>query len=363
MIGTLFDRLRGYETLRLRADQHYLSGHFEHAQSFYTRALSVLPRDDARRATVEALQRDCDRRDRMGEWVPVVEPPRPEPGDGAYREGLHELFELAIAEKGAARAARYRELTEEFKRGYLALVQGDALAAVEELRTAAAEADGSAVAQMELGRALSLAGDLEEARARLEQAERLAPDDAEATILLAAVNVELGRFDAAHERLAGLGDESPERAFLLGRALVGLKRPEAALEKFRETVRLEPHFHEAYFEGARLVGASGDRQAQLGLLSRACGLAPDEVKYNRELASLVVTEALDVEPGLAACDRLMVTDEENAWQYLHWIAELYIRRGWTREARDPLTKALGLVPLERRVERHQIESRLRSLGC
>jgi hypothetical protein len=57
----------------------------------------------------------------------------------------------------------------------------------------------------------------------------------------------------------------------------------------------------------------------------------------------------------------MITDEERRWQYLHWIGELYIRRGWRREARDPLTKALALVPSERKSERLEIEQRLQSL--
>jgi hypothetical protein len=59
----------------------------------------------------------------------------------------------------------------------------------------------------------------------------------------------------------------------------------------------------------------------------------------------------------------MLSDPDNRWQYLHWVAELYIRRGWTSEARDPLQKALALAPPERRTERHVIEARLRELGA
>ena len=143
---------------------------------------------------------------------------------------------------------------------------------------------------------------------------------------------------------------------------MGLKRDDAALEKFREAVALEPNFDEAYFEAALLLGKVHDSEAQFGLLNRACALAPDEVRYNRELARLVLAETFDEEAGLAACDRLMITDEDNAWQYLYWIAELYIRRGWKREARDPLEKALRLVPPERSADRHEIETRLASLS-
>ncbi len=105
----------------------------------------------------------------------------------------------------------------------------------------------------------------------------------------------------------------------------------------------------------------GDSEAAFELLNRACHLAPDEIRYNRELAELVLSDGHDEEAGLEACDRLMVNDEDNAWQYLKWIAELYIRRGFIREARDPLQKALNLVPRDRATERMEIERRLASL--
>jgi Flp pilus assembly protein TadD len=124
---------------------------------------------------------------------------------------------------------------------------------------------------------------------------------------------------------------------------------------------MEPHFHEAFFEASRLLRARGDLEAAFELLKRASGLAPDEVRYNRDLAALVLEHGLEEEAGLAACDRLMVADEENRWEYLHWVGQLYLRRGWKREARDPLEKALALAPAERRSERHEIQARLDSL--
>ena len=157
------------------------------------------------------------------------------------------------------------------------------------------------------------------------------------------------------------GGGGPEARFLMGKALAGLNRVDEALDALRETVLMEPHFHEAFFEAGRLLRGRGDIEAAFELMKRASGLAPDEVRYSRELVSLVLDNALDEEVGLAACDRLMVADEENRWQYLQWIADLYIRRGWKREARDPLEKALSLLPPERRSERHAIEARLQSL--
>jgi tetratricopeptide (TPR) repeat protein len=246
----------------------------------------------------------------------------------------------------------------------VALVQGNAKRAVHLLEKAAAATPSSFVVHLELGRALSLGGRLADAKAALEIAEGLAPEDDEGRILAAAVQVETGGFAQARARLLPVidrGGGGPEAKFLLGKALAGMRRVDEALDAFRETVLMEPHFHEAFFEAGQLLRDRGDIEAAFELLRRASGLAPDEVRYNRELASLVLENALDEEVGLAACDRLMVSDEENQWQYLQWIADLYIRRGWKREARDPLEKALSLLPPERRSERHAIEARLQSL--
>lgn len=131
--------------------------------------------------------------------------------------------------------------------------------------------------------------------------------------------------------------------------------------RFRKTVEVEPRFAGAYFEGARLLRESGDSEGAFELLSRASAILPEEVTFNRELAQLVLEQNLDVEAGLAACDRLMVTDEENNWEYLSWIAQLYLRRGWRREARDPLRKAIALIPRQRTGERLKLEQRLREI--
>jgi tetratricopeptide (TPR) repeat protein len=222
------------------------------------------------------------------------------------------------------------------------------------------------VVHLEHGRALSLGGRLEEAKKALEIAERLSPDDDEGRILAAAVAIETGAFSEAWRKLVPVleaGGGGPEARFLLGKALGGMNRVDEALDALRETVRLEPHFHEAFFEAGQLLEARGDVEAAYELTRRASGLAPEETRYARALARLVLDHSLDEAAGLEACDRLMLSDPDNQWQYLHWIAELYIRRGWTSEARDPLQKALALAPPDRRTERHLIEARLRELGA
>lgn len=358
VLTRFWNRLRGYDRLKERGDCLFLAGEFERALGEYLRARSILSSTDHRVLAMDSLIRSCERQALHEEG---------EPGDWEDQgyPGLDDLFELAIGDKAPSRAEAYRILGRDFRAGYVALVQGNAGRAVDLLKRAAAAAPSSFVVQLELGRALSLGGRLAEAKAALEIAERLAPEDEEGRILAAAVDVETGGFQEARARLLRWierGGGGPEARFLLGKALAGMNRVDQALEAFRETVSMEPRFHEAFFEAGRLLRARGDVEAAFRLLSRASALAPDEVRYNRELASLVLENALNEEAGLAACDRLMVSDEENRWQYLQWIAELYIRRGWKREARDPLQKALSLVPPELRSERHAIEERLQSLA-
>ena len=358
MLSRIWDRIVGYDRLKSRGDQLFLAGELPRAREEYERARSILREDDYRAPTLDALIRECAR---VGAEATVIALYEVE--DGAF-PGSRDLFELAIAEKNDERIEEYRRLGKNFESGYLALVRGDAGRAIRFLEKSRASGSPSFIELMELGRALSLGERLEEARSVLKEAERLSAADREVLVLLAAVNVELGRFEEARDvltKLLRIDAEDAEASFMLGRALVGMRRSESALSQFRRTVQIEPRFHEAFFEGGRLLARDGDTEGAFHLLSRACALAPDEIRYNRKLAELVLGNELDEEAGLAACDRLTVTDDENSWEYLHWIAQLYIRRGWRREARDPLEKALELLPPNRGVERLEIEQRLQTL--
>ncbi len=324
---------------------------------------------DYRVATMDALIHECAVRtgasgsellDKLVHSVPDTgrQPEAP------FVPDLSDLVELAVAGKSRERADLYRVRGPEFEAGYVALVQGNADRAIQKLGIAARKSPSSFIVRLELGRALSLAGDFEKARGELDRALRLSPADAEATNLLAAVQIELGQFEEAATLLQPLADGNqapPEASFLLGRALAGQGKRGLALEKLREAIERDQSFHDAFFEAGTLVREEGDFQSAFGLLRQACSLAPEEVAYNRALASLVLEQNLEVETGLAACDRLMVTDEENRWQYLAWIAELYLRRGWKREAVDPLRKAIALAPAAMTADRQDLEKRLAEL--
>ena len=373
MLGRLVRILLGFERMKQRGDRLFLSGDFQNAQRQYERARTTLSEHDYRMPTLDALIRECAVRSGSSlvttsvsqmalDWDEAEKDSPDGSGDESpFVPNGNDLLELAVAHKPAPRAALYKDLGPEFESGYLALVQGDPARALSPLRLAVGKNPGSLIIRLELGRALAMVGEAEAARVELEKAMHLEPSDIEGGCLLAGVLLELHRYPEAETILLPIHDRAGaggEAVFLLGQAVAGQGRHEEALRQFRHAVERDPGFHDAYFEAARLLCRRSDALGALRLLIQACSMAPEEIDYNRELVTLVLEHDLDVATGLAACDRLMVTDEENRWEYLGWIAELYLRRGWKREAVDPLKKAVELVPPERRQEKLLLRKRL-----
>ena len=359
---TLLPRLIGFDRLKGKGDRFYIGGEYARAYRAYKRAALAVGSSDYRRASVEGLLADCARR--CG--VPH-EASFPEGGSASevFVPGIHDLFELALADKPTERAERYRNLGPEFEAGYVALVQGEGERALRHLDAAARAESSEFVIELERGRAASLAGRMKEAEAALARARLREPNDVEGLNLLAAVKIQLGDFAGAERFLSPVdnrGEGTAETFFLLGRALSAAGRRQEALEKLAEAVRREGRFHEAYFEGGAILEAEGDVPGAFRAYRMASSLDPEDISYNRNLARVVLEHGLDVREGLAACDRLMLVDEERHWEYLSWVAELYVAAGWKREARDPLQKAIRLVPAGLVEERSRLERRLAELA-
>ena len=370
----LLNSIVGFDRIKHRGDRYFLDGDFHCAKREYERARSTLAQVDYRIVTMDALIRECSVRtgepvDRIEEG-PSAGSPSPsvsgasEEADRPFVPDMNDLLELAIAGKPAERAAIYRGLGSEFEAGYVALVQGNPTRAVELLGLAGRKLPSTLVLHLELARALSMTGDMNGARLELEKARNVSPSDLEVSNLQGAVLNQLGMFEEAGTVLLPLldrKDAGAESFFLVGQSLAGQGRRSEALGRFREAVERDGGFPDAYFEAGRLLRKDGDDAGALRLLKQACSLLPDELDYNRELATLVIERELNVDAGLAACDRLMVTDEENRWEYLSWIAELYLRNGWRREAADPLRKAIALVPSDLPEEKRELQKRLAGL--
>ncbi len=179
--GSLLRILVGFERIKQRGDRFFLDGDFHRARRQYEKARGVLPELDYRIPTVDALIRECSVRtgDPLASvrWSPPPTAPALERADASAEKSvfvpdMKDLLELAIAEKSPTRAGLYRGLGPEFESGYVALVQGDAARATEQLKLASRKTTGSFVVQLELGRALGIAGEMNAARVELETANR-----------------------------------------------------------------------------------------------------------------------------------------------------------------------------------------------
>ena len=366
----------GFDRIKDRGDRHFVDGDYHRAKREYERALSILAPLDYRAPTIDALIRECsvrtegpvdlkDEGARIGTPSPQISPTSMTAEEELpFIPDMKDFLELAIAGKTPERAAMYRGLRWEFEAGYVALVQGEPERAIELFLLAGRKSHPTFVFHLELGRAMSMVGDMTAALVELEKATLLSPDDLEASNLMGAVLLQLGKPEDAEKVLLPLVERQEagaEALLLLGRSLAFQGRRCDALARFREAVERDGAFPDAYFEAGRLLKEEGDDGGALSLFQQACSILPDEVEYNRELATLVLERELDVDAGLAACDRLMITDEENRWEYLSWVAELYLRNGWRREAIDPLRKAITLVPSDRHKERVGLKTRLADL--
>src|SRR3990172_2438690 len=244
----------GFERVKHRGDRFFLDGDYHGAEREYQRARDALPALDPRGPTLDALIKECAVRTAAESplsWYAASA------GDSEshFVPDMKELLELAIAGKSAARASLYRGLGAEFEAGYVALVQGEANRATELLELASRRVPAAFVIHLELGRALSMTGNMSGARVELEKAVVSSPDDLEALGLLAAVHIELHQYSDAERILApwvDREDTGPGVSFLLGRSLPGQGKPQEALARFRQAVERDPIFPDAYFEAETL---------------------------------------------------------------------------------------------------------------
>lgn len=110
------------------------------------------------------------------------------------------------------------------------------------------------------GNAALAAGDLREAARCYEQGVLAAPGDPTLRVNLGFVNLELGQFESASERLQQAlalrrRDDTfvHEALYLLGRSQAALEKLDDAFRSFEEAARLKPDFTEAVEEAARVL--------------------------------------------------------------------------------------------------------------
>ncbi|HXH24660.1 MAG TPA: tetratricopeptide repeat protein [Vicinamibacterales bacterium] len=225
-------------------------------------------------------------------------------------------------------------------RGMRALEARDWAAAVEHLRTAAKLSPGNAVIRLNLGTALSLAGDREAARLELLEAVRLSPGLARAHFALGLLAQEEGNWREAIERLSAAVGHEPDfvdARFALAEALRRTGRPAESLPHYTRVLALDAAASQArfgygmalvrlgrYAEAARwLAGAARLHPDQPGFphaLARILAAAPDDdVRDGRRALELMRPLAGDPSPAVQETMAMVMAelgrfDEAIAWQ-------------------------------------------------
>ncbi len=355
LVGANLDEARGYRN----------AGDAEKALEHARLALDLAGDDPELRARAEELLRG----------VETPEPPRPAPEtpgptlgatacacpapreggpppQGDPEEAPGDLFEFYLEGMTETERGALASLGEAFREGFVRLQQGDLDGAEPLLRQAAGEHPGApgvayalgvlavlreewSQAEEHLGRALEADPDLEpaahrladvlreqgkreEARAFLEEWLAAHPDDAAGWLLLGVCRLELddpeGTLEAA-DRAETHGREGQVDHWLLrARAYEALGKPDRAMEELQAVAVRQPDRLEALVPLGRLLVAKGGACAERGA----------EVFRH--------------------CARI---DPERAWWHLLRVAEAYIARGWSPEAREILEQVRPGLPDER----------------
>lgn len=196
-----------------------------------------------------------------------------------------------------------------------------------------------------LGKVLGWAGKIEEARAPLERAVEVIPDDPDLLLNLGILDQKSGRFGTAAERLARAVELQPANAvahFNLG--VVHGRRGdfEAGIAALREALRLRPDYPEASFNLAVLEREAGHAEGALTLLDQALTERPEAVEIHRARATtlLRLERLAEAEEALARATELAPHDAENHYQR----AVLAARRGDLDAAERAHREALTLDP-------------------
>ena len=160
----------------------------------------------------------------------------------------------------------------------IAMVTGQAIAAVDMARAAIAAAPQAGIAWVALGQALKVNGHLGEAEAAYERALSLNHNDALAHLGLGELRMAssrpeeaTGHFDAALRRQPAL--VAAHMAF--AHALASIGRDRDALERYRHVLLLAPDTAEAEFAVAFVQARLGNAEAAEAHYRRALKLRPD----------------------------------------------------------------------------------------
>ena len=200
-------------------------------------------------------------------------------------------------------------------RGMAALDARDWTSAAENLRQAVALSPQNAVMRLNLGTALSLAGDPAAARLQLQEAIRLDPTLARAHFALGVLLQDEGRWSQAIESLRAAVHHNPrfvDAHFALAEALRRTGRADASLPHYDQVLRLNAAASQARFGHAMALVRLGRWAEARQSLAEAVRLHPDQPGFPHALARVL---AAAPDPGTRNGARALALVEPLAQQH------------------------------------------------
>jgi tetratricopeptide (TPR) repeat protein len=214
-------------------------------------------------------------------------------------------------------------------RGMQALDARNWNAAVENLRQAAALSPENAVIRLNLGTALSLAGDGAAASRELLEAVRLAPELAKAHFGLGLLAQDDGRWEEAIDRFSTAVRHQPDFVdahYALAEALRRTGRAEAAVAHYRDVLRLNAAASQARFGHAMALVRLRRFADARSTLAEAVQMHPEQPGFSHALArllaaapdpqvrdgqrALMLMEPLAAQPGAAVAETMGMVSAE-----------------------------------------------------
>jgi tetratricopeptide (TPR) repeat protein len=197
-----------------------------------------------------------------------------------------EKFTAALAGPDGLAEAHYG-------RGVARYHLGDWDGAVKDLEAATRRLSGYTLALLWLGKTREQQGKREAAKYDYEQAVALTPDLSEAWLRLGELAYKSGDLSKAKEcldRTKGDPSQGAQSWWYLGNIALQEHRTEEALEAFRQAIKLEPKFFQAYLAGGKLLLEDlGQPKEAVLLLREAVRLNPGQgmPRYYLALAHLM----------------------------------------------------------------------------
>ncbi|MDX9719759.1 MAG: tetratricopeptide repeat protein [Myxococcota bacterium] len=359
--------LRGEHLARARDLQE--AAQYEPARAALESALG-LSTSDEEKAEIEKLRAALRRAEEGGHADPVRAAARLH--GSAEQDGVDDAFSLHLAGMDSDQASHYEELGSAFKKGFVALRQGDFDAAIRHLEKAQQKHGKDAFVMAELGRAY-LAKDRDEDAARqLSKADKAHDSSIYIKLLRVEALWALKRFDEAEQVLQAAHDLDPsehkvfraigEHALRSGDFEPGIEAVELMLEE-------DPHNMGLLRMAGQLHQASGHLEQALGyfeaVLKQQWNLDPEshELVFDpvSALGAAQIYLELKKKPDRAIDlfhAMLSITDGLAAASMYSGIARAHLLKKRKKEARQALERALELLPENADEIRAQLQERM-----